>query len=356
MVDGGGELLSKNINRTYSENRTKRFILCTDVIEGMQKLDQCGRPMPTFLCDANGVGRLPTFSPEDYNVVSLDEQCQKLERPMRSVQQETTLRVEAWAKLEDQVDHMELVMGQYVRYIHAFQDLNVIRHPTSTPSVLPTQLTETSHEDSVSANNIHKSVVVPNKTAQYCDVTKSHQESETQLSSSASNDDVTAGEVSGEVSGTEYVQNVSPIVKDSTGDIVTPANPTELTQNKDHMLKDGFQYSKGYRDKLAKNNTQKSIQDTATDRGSYFVAAEHISVHKVFITNVNNSVDLNKVKSWLSKKNISFLKINRKSKPDYINQSYVLTVIEGTYKKKIDATLWPPGVNVRDYNPPPKKE
>ena len=44
-------------------------------------------------------------------------------------------------------------------------------------------------------------------------------------------------------------------------------------------------------------------------------AAEHISVHKVFITNANNSVDLNKVKSWLN--------IYRKSKPDYIHQSYV---------------------------------
>ena len=86
-------------------------------------------------------------------------------------------------------------------------------------------------------------------------------------------------------------------MKESTGDIVTPANPTERTQNKDHMLKDGCQYSKRYRDKLVK-----SIQGTATDGGSDFVAAEHILVHKVFITKVNNSVDLNKVKSWLSQK------------------------------------------------------
>ena len=99
-------------------------------------------------------------------------------------------------------------------------------------------------------------------------------------------------------------------MKDSTDDIVTPANSTELTQNKDHMLRDGFQYSKRYRDKLAKRNTRKSIQGTATDGGSDFVATEHISVHKVFITNVNNSVDLNKVKSWLSKK---------KKFPEYIS-------------------------------------
>ena len=55
---------------------------------------------------------------------------------MRSVQQETTLRAEAWAKLDDQVDHMELAMGQHARHIHALQDSNVIRQSTSTPSVL----------------------------------------------------------------------------------------------------------------------------------------------------------------------------------------------------------------------------
>ena len=123
---GSVELLGINIYWTVSENRTKWFILCTYVIEGMHKLDNCGRTMPTFLCDANGVGRLPTFSSEDNNVVSLYERCRKHERLVRSMQQEITLRVEAWAKLEDQVDHMELAMGQYAQHIHAFQDSNVI--------------------------------------------------------------------------------------------------------------------------------------------------------------------------------------------------------------------------------------
>ena len=71
------------------------------------------------------------------------------------------------------------------------------------------------------------------------------------------------------------------------------------------MLKDGFQYSKQYIDKPAKMNTRKSIQGTFTDGEYDSVAAEHISVYKVFITNVNNNVNLNKVKSWLSKKKVS---------------------------------------------------
>ena len=64
---GGMGMLSKNINRTDYENRTKGSS-CAHML-----LKEYRRPMPTFLCDANGVRRLPTFSQEDYNVVSLDE-------------------------------------------------------------------------------------------------------------------------------------------------------------------------------------------------------------------------------------------------------------------------------------------
>ena len=146
----------------------------------------------------------------------------------------------------------------------------------------------------------------------------SHQESETQSLSSASNDDVTTDEVSGGVSGMVSVHNVKTVIYcESMGDIVTPANPTERTQNKDHMLKNGLQYPKRYRDNLAKRNTYKSIQCTATDGRSDFDAAEHTSVHIVCITNVNNSVGLNQMKNWLSiKKNKSVLNIYRKSKYD----------------------------------------
>ena len=63
---GDVHLPDKNHKRTDSENRTKRFILCADVVEGMQTLDQRGIPMSTFVCDVDGVGHRPTFSPEDY--------------------------------------------------------------------------------------------------------------------------------------------------------------------------------------------------------------------------------------------------------------------------------------------------
>ena len=119
---GGEKLLGKNLKRTSSENRTKRFVLCTDVIDGMQKLDQCGNPMQNFVTDADGVGRLPRFSPEDLNVVTLDERCRQLERLMNGMQQQLNLRTESWSKVEDQVDLMETSMTQQVRRIRGIED------------------------------------------------------------------------------------------------------------------------------------------------------------------------------------------------------------------------------------------
>ena len=102
------------------------------------------------------------------------------------------------------------------------------------------------------------------------------------------------------------VRNVPPIAKDTMGDIVTPANPTERIQNKDHMLKYGYNMvfctpndtETNWKKGTHGNQSRVLLQ---TEDLTCF-AAEHTSVHKVFITNVNNSVYLNKVKYWLSKK------------------------------------------------------
>ena len=92
---GGEKLLGKNFKQTSSESRTKRFVLCTDVVERIQKLDQCGKPMPNFVTDADGVGCLPRFSSEDLNVVTLDERCRHLEQLMNDMQQQLYLRTES---------------------------------------------------------------------------------------------------------------------------------------------------------------------------------------------------------------------------------------------------------------------
>ena len=53
----------------------------------------------------------------------------------------------------------------------------------------------------------------------------------------------------------------------------------------------------------------------------------------------------------MKRKSISFVGIYRKSRQDYIHQSYVvITVTENAYNMIIDESLCPPGVTIRDYN------
>ena len=88
----------------------------------MHKLDHCGKPMPNFVTDADGVGCLPRFSSEDLNVVTLDERCRHLKRLMNDMQQQLNLRTESWSKVADQVDLMGTSMAQHVHRIRGIED------------------------------------------------------------------------------------------------------------------------------------------------------------------------------------------------------------------------------------------
>ena len=94
-------------------------ITCSDVVEGMRKLDQSGQPIPEFRCDVKSVGVMLTFSPEDYNVVTLNDQCRQLVRQMNSLSDEWSLRTHVWFKLDDEVDNMELAMSQHATSIRS---------------------------------------------------------------------------------------------------------------------------------------------------------------------------------------------------------------------------------------------
>ena len=54
----------------------------------------------------------------------------------------------------------------------------------------------------------------------------------------------------------------------------------------------------------------------------------------------------------MKRKNIDFVGIYRKSRSDYIHQSYVITVTDKVYETVFDESLWLPMVRLRDYDPP----
>ena len=272
----GADLLGRNSKRVDSENRTKRFMLCTDVAEAMQKLDQCGKTMPTFVCDADGVGRMPTFSPEDYNVVTLDQRCRQLERDMKSMQHMMTLRTESWSKLDDQVDHMEVAMTQHARCIRR---LDTEIDAKSVPVLSGSRLTDDS-QNPVS------------KTANKCpDVDATNNVDENKLLYSSA--------VLTQSTGATSTLNVTPTQHDLKSD-------NRADTMKDNMLKDGFQYTKDYKDKIKKQSKRRAIQGTATDSEADFGAAELVPVHKLFLTQVRNDVTIDSIKKTYETKKYRF--------------------------------------------------
>ena len=62
------------------------------------------------------------------------------------------------------------------------------------------------------------------------------------------------------------------------------------------------------------------------------------------------------IKEWLKNKTINFVGLYRKSKEHYVHQSFVITVTNETYHKVFDEALWPSGVTVREYAPPPPSD
>lgn len=330
---GGVPLLGKNLKRTGSENRTKRFILCTDVVEGMQKLDQSENSMPTFVCNADDLGRLPMYSPEELNVVTLDERCRKLERDMKTMQHQLTLRTDAWSKTEDQVDHLEVAVTQHAGHIRKLES------GSNRPDVA---------EPDSHVNQLYSSILVANKKDLNVSSTTTVIEDKTPEppQSEEVTEQLPVTTKGGDTIGTSSVVDSH---QQESNDKQLPVKPSTSGVDGNAMLQDGFQYQKSYLDKLKKR--QKVIQGTCSDGDVDFAAAEFVPLHKVFITQVRNDVTMDNVKLHMKRKNINFVGIYRKSRADYIHQSFVVSVKEDSYDKMFDATLWPPGVKLRDYNP-----
>lgn len=334
-VDGADKLLGKNQKRKDTDNRSKRSALCADVVEGMRKLDE-GDKMPIFLCDPDGVGRIPTFSPEDFNVVTLDERCRELERQMRNMQHQLQLRTDAWSKVEDQVDHMESSMTQYAKHIRKLEtgtDVNKKHVPNlgSPPLGQPTYANKLSSDNMQSKTPSAPPSVNPSRLMEASIGMVSGGSPTAAAASVAAIDDVTDSSV-------------------STGAVSSKG--TETTDGaQNQMLSGGFDYPKEYKNKL-KRQQNKGISGTAAcDSDIEFGAAEYVKLYKVFLTNVKNEVPLSVIKQWMSKKDISYIRIYRKSKMDYIHQSFVITVNSDTYDTIFNEALWPAGVKLRDYVP-----
>ena len=371
---GDEKILGKNLKRTSSENRTKRFILCTDVVEAMQKLDERGEPMPQFVCDADGVGRLPRFSPEDLNVVTLDERCRQLERQMHSMQHQLNLRTDAWSKVEDQVDLMRTSMSQQVCRIRGLEEAAGAATPTrveppgvsgdSACSLKLTQLAKSGVSDvklfsDKVKNNVNdaNSATIKSDGLSLGDVSTSsgvqpvesngNDVSTVDQSGAKLCDGATSEGDGGKTGAKVNIDTANASTRETAGTMLESgagaAKDSDGAKNKE--LGEGFQFPK-----------RRRVRGKATDDVKAFSAAEFTPLPKLFLSNVKNGVSIATIKEWLKKKNINFVGLYRKSKEHYVHQSFVITVTNETYNKVFDEALWPPGVTVREYGPPIRQD
>ena len=84
-----------------------------------------------------------------------------------------------------------------------------------------------------------------------------------------------------------------------------------------------------------------------------FSAAEFTPLPKLFSSNVKKRCVYCNYQGVAKEKNINFVGLYLKSKEYYVHESFVITVTNETYNNVTHEALWPPGVPVREYAPPP---
>ena len=67
----------------------------------MRKLDAANVKTPTYVVDPVGIGRLPKYSPEDLNVVAMDQHIRELEKHGVTLDATLTMKTSHYDVLED---------------------------------------------------------------------------------------------------------------------------------------------------------------------------------------------------------------------------------------------------------------
>ena len=139
---GGVELLGECPGRNDSTKRSRRHALCCNIYDAMRKMDDAMRKMdaadvkmPTYVVDPDGIGRLPKYSPEDLNVVAMDQRIRDLEKHCMTLDATLTMKTSHYDVLEDDLNVVKLAVEQHTME-HPRKGAKKISH---IPSVVPQQ-------------------------------------------------------------------------------------------------------------------------------------------------------------------------------------------------------------------------
>ena len=121
---GGVELLGECPGRNDSTKRSRRHALCCDIYDAMRKMDVVNAKMPTYVVDPVGIGRIPKYSPEDLNIVAMNQRIRDLEKRCVTLDATLTMKTSHYDALEDDVNIVKLAVEQHTTRLRA------IEHPS----------------------------------------------------------------------------------------------------------------------------------------------------------------------------------------------------------------------------------
>ena len=87
-----------------------RHALCCDIYDAMRKMDVANAKMPTYVVDPVGIGRIPKYSPEDLNIVAMDQRIRDLEKRCVTLDATLTMKTSHYDALEDDVNIVKLAV------------------------------------------------------------------------------------------------------------------------------------------------------------------------------------------------------------------------------------------------------
>ena len=106
----------------------------------MRKMDAADVKMPTYVVDPVGIGWLPKNSPEDLNVVAMDQLIRDLEKHCMTLDATLTMKTSHYDVPEDDLNVVKLAVEQHTARFRAME------HPrkgakriSHIPSVIPQQ-------------------------------------------------------------------------------------------------------------------------------------------------------------------------------------------------------------------------
>ena len=107
------ELLGESPGRNDSTKRSRRHALCCDIYDAMRKMYAADDKMPTYVVDPVGIGRIPKYSPEDLNVVAMDQRIPDIEKRCVTLDATLTMKTSHYDALEDDFNVVKLAVEQH---------------------------------------------------------------------------------------------------------------------------------------------------------------------------------------------------------------------------------------------------